>query len=95
MSLYSYEKVFLKTVNCKLAQETGAVSLYVFEGMKTERVAVLTPKINMDLGFKYRVQLSQHLCSFDSSYSLLESSLLGRREVSQERAVQGMALPAS
>lgn len=95
MSLYSSEEVFIKTVNCKVAQETGAVSPYVFEGTKTERDTVLVPKINMDLGFKYKVQLSQNLCSFDSSCSLLESSLLGRREVSQERAVWGMAPSAS
>lgn len=33
-------------------------------GRKTERDTALVPEINLDLGFKYGVQLSQHLYSF-------------------------------
>lgn len=36
----------------------------MFEGRKTERDTVLVLEINLDLGFKYGVQLSQYLCGF-------------------------------
>lgn len=53
--------------------------------LKAERDTVLVPEINMDLGFKYGVQLSQHLCSsvvlipplaYQSSFCLAEGKCL-------------------
>lgn len=63
MALYSTEEVFIKTVNCKLAQEDGS-SFPVSVGRKAEGDTALVPEINMDLGFKYGVQLPQHSYSF-------------------------------
>lgn len=61
MALDSSEEVFIKTVNCQpRRQEQFAHFVCVTAGRDT----MLVPGINMDLGFKYRVQLSQHLCGF-------------------------------
>lgn len=55
------QKFFMGTVKASLGDRS---SFLIPDGRKTERDAAFIPEINMDLGFRYGVQLSQHSYSF-------------------------------